>query len=186
MLAAKQLESNLTYPKDRHYANSVIETTEKATQALRDVVWINSRTPNSLVDLVNKIHESTLHLSKYYNVVYEAEDLERLSLLKLQGNSKRDAFLLVKECFTNIHKHSHADTIKVKISLNKHQLDIEIHDNGRGFPTDTSSQYAPSTGMGIENIKKYTQKFNGSAFIESQPGEGTKIILSFPLRSIRA
>ena len=59
----------------------------------------------------------------------------------------------------------------------KDHLAITISDNGTGFSKDLLSV---KDGQGLQNILSRAKMIGGSAEINSQPGNGTSIIITSP------
>lgn len=66
---------------------------------------------------------------------------------------------------------------------------ITIEDNGQGMPDDVKNKIlnnervtnkTSGQGLGVTHTRETLAKYNGKLDIESNPGQGTKIILTFP------
>jgi signal transduction histidine kinase len=53
---------------------------------------------------------------------------------------------------------------------------MSIEDNGVGFDT-----HSTKNGIGLENIKRRVQVFNGSFSIQALAGKGCKLDVQFPV-----
>lgn len=75
------------------------------------------------------------------------------------------------------------------------RLLIVIEDSGPGMPTDqlaaafepftqlvSTSKRAPGAGLGLAIVKRLVRLMDGSLWVDSAPGEGTAVILQFPMR----
>ena len=68
---------------------------------------------------------------------------------------------------------------------------LKISDNGQGMDKKTKEKlFTPffttkdgGTGLGLSTVKKIVEAHKGSVEIESQPGKGTTITVSFPKKS---
>jgi signal transduction histidine kinase len=61
-------------------------------------------------------------------------------------------------------------------------LSITIDDNGRGFDVAKAEKKRNSeSGMGLLFMKERIQYINGRVFINSIPGEGTRITFNIPI-----
>ncbi|GCE10187.1 sensor histidine kinase [Tengunoibacter tsumagoiensis] len=95
---------------------------------------------------------------------------------RLLPGTQETIFRLIQEAFANIARHARAQTVWLKLSLKGQTLSIEVHDDGRGFDSTQTHQ-----GMGLNNLRERTQEINGTLEITSQPGLGTRIIITIPL-----
>jgi signal transduction histidine kinase len=82
------------------------------------------------------------------------------------------------EAMVNAAKHSGADRMSLYMEVDADDLDVYITDQGRGF--DPGAVSADRKGI-TESIRSRMEKAGGSVEIDSEPGEGTGIMLRLPL-----
>ncbi|MBD3193167.1 MAG: PAS domain-containing protein, partial [Candidatus Heimdallarchaeota archaeon] len=86
----------------------------------------------------------------------------------------------------NIVQHANATEVRIFSKETSEEWQIFIHDNGRGIAKSKQQEILQSfrkkkySSFGMQIIKKIMEAHQGQMTIESQEGEGTKIILSFP------
>jgi signal transduction histidine kinase len=90
---------------------------------------------------------------------------------------KLSIFRIVQEQVNNIIKHSHATTVNIELLRNEQQIYLKIQDDGIGF--DVGQQ---RKGIGIYNIISRSDLYNGIVDIQSSPGNGCGIFITFPLK----
>ena len=114
---------------------------------------------------------------------------QRISALPpLPAGLEAAAFRVVQEALNNIRKHAMATEVTLHLQLQADALQLEIHDNGRGFDT-RSVQYLLTShyteeGMlhnGLRGMYQRIQEVGGTWHISSKPGVGTTIKVTFPL-----
>ena len=81
----------------------------------------------------------------------------------------------VQELVVNAIKHAEASEILVQ--LFRHQADLEtiVEDNGKGFAVEDKSE-----GIGLKNIKRQVELYNGKLETRSAPGTGTSLMIYWP------
>ena len=90
-------------------------------------------------------------------------------------------YRILQEALNNIAKHSQADRVKVKLRPVKNNIELVIEDNGQGFDlAEVQKMDSQKRGVGLESIKERTLIFGGSLDIDSAPGEGATIRVSWP------
>lgn len=87
--------------------------------------------------------------------------------------------LIINEALTNVYKYAFNDTImnpvvEVKMIVKDNNCVINIVDNGVGM-----NLHETERGMGIDLIYDLAEQLNATISIDSMPGEGTSIELSF-------
>ncbi len=99
--------------------------------------------------------------------------------LEIPSEWERQIVLIIQEALTNIRKHSDADTVRIlfRIRNNGHYL-VLIEDDGKGF-TDQAPSDHPGKHIGLSVMRERAAEFGAEIVFESEPGEGTRILLSF-------
>ncbi len=88
-------------------------------------------------------------------------------------------YRIIKEAVINALKHSSADNIFLKTSIEDNRCIIYIEDNGKGFINNNDKE---NKHFGIVIMEERINLLNGNLLIESEPECGTKIKVEIPLR----
>jgi signal transduction histidine kinase len=87
---------------------------------------------------------------------------------------------LTREASTNAAKHARPRHLSVKLEFTASLLTLTIEDDGCGFDPATSP--GSSTGhFGISGMKERLARLGGTFALQSQPGQGTRVIATVPL-----
>jgi two-component system nitrate/nitrite sensor histidine kinase NarX len=109
--------------------------------------------------------------------VYFHNECRKLSLTPLQESQ---IFHIVKEALSNIRKHSHACNARILLTNDSHGgYTLLIEDDGEGIAAVSESR--PGEHIGLSVMRERAERLPGELTIESEPGEGTRIVLSFPV-----
>ncbi|MBL7943196.1 MAG: ATP-binding protein [Flavobacteriales bacterium] len=111
-----------------------------------------------------------------HNIQLKFEVGEALGKLRLSPEQRKNLYMVLKESVNNARKHAGASVIEVRFFMQGTQLVMTVSDNGRGFNPAT-----PTSGNGLQNIRKRAEELSASLEIVSQPGKGTTISLSVPV-----
>ncbi len=85
---------------------------------------------------------------------------------------------IVQEAFTNIRKHPRAKKVILTLSGNTDRLELSIQDDGIGFDSGRLNCSSSSFGLGI--ISARAKDIGGSVAVQSNPGQGTRIVVVVP------
>ncbi len=90
----------------------------------------------------------------------------------------------VRELFVNIAKHAQAKSVQVNLSMvGDNIIKITVEDDGVGFDmADNDPRTGKSSGYGLFSIQQRLTQVGGQFDIQSQKGNGTKIVLLAPLK----
>jgi signal transduction histidine kinase len=69
-------------------------------------------------------------------------------------------------------RHAGASEVEIRIELDRRQVRLTVHDNGRGF--DPRQEF---TGRGLDSLRSRTGAIGGKIEIQSAPGVGTTVCL---------
>ncbi|MGA4837871.1 sensor histidine kinase [Streptomyces sp. G45] len=89
---------------------------------------------------------------------------------------EESAFYLVSEALTNVLKHAGAKHVTVRLTRDAGRLQVEVADDGAGFPTATTH------GSGLTGMRDRTEAVGGELTITSRAGTGTVIRARLPER----
>ncbi len=93
---------------------------------------------------------------------------------------EQELYRVAQEGLANIAKHAQATYVIIKLSWQKDAIALEIQDNGVGFDTQKTTQ-----GFGLHSMNDRLSSLAGLATIESDPGQGTRIIAIVELNNDR-
>ena len=146
--------------------DSVIEQLREVTHNLY---------PSILVDrgLTAALHSYVGRLPVSVRLTCEPEDFPRLPVELESG-----AYFLLGEAVTNALKHSGASTIELGLNLAGGWLHVSVADDGQGFVVDDGRRRG-----GLLHMEDRVRSFGGSLEITSAPGQGTRVVASFPHRA---
>ena len=86
-------------------------------------------------------------------------------------------YRIAQEQLNNIIKHAKANKIEMSLKPNKrNRLELVIKDNGKGCDLTEKRN-----GVGLQNINTRASLHNGTVTMNSSPGNGFEMIVSFPL-----
>jgi signal transduction histidine kinase len=92
-------------------------------------------------------------------------------------------FRVVQEAMNNVVKHARATEIHIRLWRGESDILLEVADNGRGFDAlEKSRPEMSAPSMGLKGMRDRVEFSGGRFRLESEPGKGTKISASWPLR----
>lgn len=84
-----------------------------------------------------------------------------------------------QESLNNIRKHAQATAVQLTLSYMEDVVILDVHDNGVGINGATPSVL--SGGYGLQAMRERAQQLGGEVDIESEPNEGTTVVMSIPV-----
>jgi signal transduction histidine kinase len=93
-------------------------------------------------------------------------------------------FRIVQEAINNIANHSAAQNVQLTLDLRDTRVQVTVQDDGRGFdPTAVFDSSDGGRGFGLLGMQERAELAEGTFQLDSQPGRGTRIVISIPVAS---
>jgi signal transduction histidine kinase len=89
---------------------------------------------------------------------------------------KEALYRIVQQALQNVVEHAHALQAEIRLSCAERGVELEVHDNGAGFDP---SAVTPGH-LGLRSMLERVTRLGGTMQIDSSPGAGTTIRVSFP------
>jgi two-component system sensor histidine kinase UhpB len=169
-------------------------TVETAQAQARDLRVLCGQVYNQIRSLARGLHPTLLDdLGLAEAVMRMAEDFEAangvqatvrisgLSQERLDRKVETTVYRVVQESLTNCAKHAQATLVEIALARDRHQLNVTIADNGRGFDVAQVMRAPHTATFGLTNMRERALLLNGSLAVRSRPGHGTTVSLSIPL-----
>ena len=143
-------------------------------------------TPPELLDygVATAIQKMSLQLNKYSKaeIIFKNEIEQDV---RFENLVETNLYRVTQECINNAIKYANADFILVTIKITDQLLSISITDNGNGFDKNQipkTPKGGTEGGMGLFFMKERMEYINGRVFINSELGNGTRVVLNYPLQ----
>jgi PAS domain S-box-containing protein len=102
--------------------------------------------------------------------------------MRLRSETEIALFRAIQEALTNVHRHSGATAVKIRLTRTEDIVHLEIEDNGHGISPEQLNRLAEGTtevGVGLAGMRERLREFDGSLEIQSG-GTGTRVIVTAP------
>jgi two-component system, NarL family, sensor histidine kinase DegS len=108
--------------------------------------------------------------------------------IRLPQKVENNIFRIIQEAINNAIKYSEATRIEVSLHQRENGIIIGVKDNGKGFDEKLVEKRSVNieSGRGFFNMYERTEYINGSLDVRSEPGKGTTITLTVPVKTLVA
>lgn len=143
---------------------------DEMAEKMGEIVWALNQRYDSSGDLASfcRSYASEYLADKNIRLEFVAGQQEDI---RINGEIRRNVFLVMKEALHNIVKHAQASQVNISLDCST-MLTMTIRDNGRGFDEKAVRPFA----NGLENMKKRMEEVGGRLSIRAE--NGTIITLS--------
>jgi len=109
-------------------------------------------------------------------VVVQGDDLDP----RPEASVETELFRITQEALSNIVKHARASRVAINLEQQGGMLVITIADDGVGFDPQAAPQASERGGWGLGTMGERAEALGGHLQINSQPGQGTQIVVWVP------
>lgn len=89
-------------------------------------------------------------------------------------------FRSAQELLTNVMRHAHASTVSVRLTARDGQLNLTIHDDGRGIQPQ---EWEKGRSLGLRGLHERVKLMGGTVTVVGASGSGTEVSLSLPMKN---
>jgi hypothetical protein len=168
---------NLEQPREAEkFLNRITEEVTATSQALNDIIWSVNTRNDSMEETMSRMRRYAAELYDNSNTLCHLHLDETVAGKKLNMELRKDVYLIYKESMNNIVKHASAKNVWIDAQWRNGKLLLKIKDDGKGFDLSIVNNR-----NGLKNIRTRTEKWKGTAFFKTAPGNGTLIEIIIPL-----
>ena len=121
------------------------------------------------------VHQFTKRTSVVVNVIGDEANP------RLAPSVELALFRITQEALNNVARHAQASRVVITFEADSEFATLTIGDDGRGFDLTTQwSDLAKRQNWGLLTMIERAEALNGYCHLESQPGQGTLILVQVP------
>jgi signal transduction histidine kinase len=162
-----------------------IETlARELTDSMNDIVWSIRSGDEGLESLTRRMREFGDEFLQSAGIDFQLTSAATPPRLKLTLNSRRQIFLIFKECMHNLVKHSGCRSAYAAFDIGDNEAVMIVADDGKGlngYPGAAHS-VASGGGNGLPNMQRRAQSMGGSVEFGARAGGGCQITVRLPVR----
>ena len=147
------------------------------TKSVDEIIWAINPGNDTLRYVIDYISQFVVEFLHAANIRCRVDLPDHIPDRTLSPEARHNLFLVVKETLNNVARHSHAREVRLSISTTEERLSIRIEDSGQGF----DKQPDTASGDGLRNMRQRMEEIGGRFDVESIPGSGTRVSLTYPL-----
>ncbi|MES2648390.1 MAG: two-component regulator propeller domain-containing protein [Bacteroidota bacterium] len=154
------------------FAQKISATAKDIAQRMHTIIWSLNADNDTLGNFSEYVRQFGVSFFEDTGILFAFEATNIPEAYQLNGIQRKNLFMITKESFHNVLKHSNATKVEVKMYMQQQALHLEIRDNGCGF------KMVNQFGNGLKNMHKRMEEINGE--INLQNSGGTSIQLTLP------
>jgi signal transduction histidine kinase len=100
------------------------------------------------------------------------------AIARLTPEQSTEALQVAREAISNSLRHGGASFVTVRLHQSDRELGLLVQDNGIGFDPARREGF----GHGLANMRRRAARVGATVRVESQPGNGTRVIFTVPFQ----
>jgi signal transduction histidine kinase/ligand-binding sensor domain-containing protein len=153
-----------------------LRASREAIKSLDAAVWAVNPTNNTLPELVAYIGQFGMEFLQQAGIRCELDLPDHPPERPVSSELRHNLFLIAKEALNNIVRHAQARVVCLSIAVTPATLELGIADDGAGIDQVPHDALAD----GLRNMRQRAGEMNARFSLESEPGKGTRITVSYP------
>ncbi|HLP77621.1 MAG TPA: ATP-binding protein, partial [Candidatus Paceibacterota bacterium] len=176
-----EMSSDASVPAERLKKNlgQIVLGARYLVRELDGILWTVNPKNDSLDKLASYLCQFAQQFFRLTPICCRFDVGDDIPAYPLTPEIRHDLFLIVKEALNNVVKHSGAREVWLRLHLRDGAFLVKIEDDGRGLSPD---ELQNSDRNGMRNMRARMAGIGGTFDVQSEPGRGTSIRISFPLK----
>jgi signal transduction histidine kinase len=175
-LSAIRLLSEMSTPEinPQQKLTKISSYSGEIVQKMNEIVWALNVNNDTLQSLIGYVRRYAVKYLDDIGIGCIFKQPDTMPEMEVDGATRRNIFLLVKEALHNIVKHAQAAEVNITVEVSD-QLKITVHDNGKGIPEQLLQS---KTGNGLRNMQQRIEDIKGNMEIINH--DGTTVLFTIP------
>ncbi len=156
--------------------NKISNYTHVSMDAMSDIVWMINAGNDRFENIIIRMREVAVELTETKKCLLHLNIDEKLNMLKLGMQERKNFYLIYKEALNNIVKYAEAKNVWIELGSVNNTISLVVKDDGKGFDISNGN-----SGNGLKSMKSRAAFLKGDFKLITKPGEGTLIKLIFKI-----
>ncbi|MFN0037239.1 MAG: 7TM diverse intracellular signaling domain-containing protein [Saprospiraceae bacterium] len=167
-------------PEAAPLLEQISKSAQSTLESISDLIWAVKPHPDYLNDMADRMREYAQKFLDAKDIDYQLNIPRNLPVMEMDIESRRNVYLIFKEAINNAMKHSECARMDISLLADAEKMTLLVADNGVGF--DPVQKLESGAGVGLGSMHKRAGEIGGELKISSEPGQGTKVSFSLPVK----
>lgn len=173
---------NVTQPQQAQLKEKLENVRSLAVRALEEMRRLTLDLRPSTLDDLGLVAAIRAHIHTHLESMGVGVEFQTKGLNQRLPSTVETAFFrIIQEAVNNITKHAKAHNVKIQLEVKKEKVTAVIEDDGQGFEVGAVlKSRAVVPALGLLGIQERTVLLGGTFSIQSQVGQGTRLVVEIP------
>ncbi len=174
----KKLNGNSNTADVKKLVAQISDNTSNIMEVISDIVWTINTKNDSFANVIDRMRAFAVEILESKNISIHFDIDESANEIHMDMDKRKNLYLIFKETINNAAKYSQCKNVWIEIKLIRGRIRLLIKDDGIGFNIN-EKQKGKLSGNGLYNMQKRANDMKGKLVMESQPQQGTTMMLEF-------
>ncbi len=176
------------HPEVDGLLHKINHNTQKMMEAMSDIVWAVNTKNDRFDQVLHRMRAFAVEILEPNDISIHFDSSPNITHLQLDMQQRKNLYLIFKEVIHNAAKYAQCQNVWVTLEHTHGRLKMEVKDDGIGFdllpvkePGRINHDIAIQKmgGNGIVNMYTRADELKGKLEMQSSPGEGMIVSLTF-------
>lgn len=154
---------------------------QDAQSDIREYILGTRTGVSSSTPLAPALSDYLRRFSENYGIATELNVSPELANRVFEPMAGAQLLRIIQEALTNVRKHARAHRVDVQIAVRDSSAEATVQDDGQGFDP-ALVQPAGAQRFGLQVMQERAEEVGGAVAVHSAPSEGTRVVITIPLR----
>lgn len=160
-------------PPSPGHLDDINRLSRETTQSLHEIVDITLAPKRARKPIADRLRDIASLMLREHQWTFEGHAAPEIDL-----EQRRNLIFYFKESLHNIIRHAEASKVTISMEIAEHSLRLIISDDGKGIRNPSKD-----VAGNLHTLSQRADSLDGTLVVDSSPELGTRLTLTFPLRS---
>lgn len=173
-------DANLGQAGPNERLERVATLARELVDSMSDIVWSIRAEPDGVESLIRRMREFANDLLASQGIAFELQAPVKDIHSPLGLQTRRQIFLIFKECIHNAARHSGCTAVVAELKVEGREILLRVRDNGRGLNNDSGAS-RNTGGTGIPSMRRRAESLGGRMELTASPAGGCTVEVHLPV-----
>ncbi len=171
-MAKMKIDRDAEGAKD--YISKITRSTSNSMEAMDDILWGINPENDSMLKTAERMKKIANEMLSLKNIAYNFNIDETVLRMRMDMQYRNGLLGLYKTIIKEVAENSECYQVNIDFQRSNGHLQLSVEDDGKGYNLEDTE-----VKRGVEEFNRKVRAIRGSVDVQSQPGKGTRVVLTF-------
>jgi len=158
----------------KEYISKITRSTSNSMEAMDDILWCINPENDSMLKTAERMKKIANEMLSLKNIAYNFNIDETVLRMRMDMQYRNGLLGLYKTIIKEVAENSQCYQVNIDFQRSNGHLQLSVEDDGKGYNLEDTE-----VRKGVEEFNRKVQEIKGSVEVQSHPGKGTRVVLTF-------